>query len=489
MQKVNTLLIGVGYHARRIYIPYLKDGKYCNLAACWDLASQRERVEDFLKKAEIAAPCYYAEKDSLSDSLEKEDQERLRKVVKKHNIKAVIISTEPLAHFKYAQWAIDNNLHVLLDKPISTEVDVSTNVNKARKLFKDYMKLAELYILRNTKKDLVFSIQAQRRFHIGFQTAIDKIIEIAKLSDCPVTFIQALHSDGQWTFPGEFIAQTYHPYNQGYGKMSHSGFHSLDISIWLIEASLRVDKKWDNFKLETTFVRPSDVLAQFSKKDYLELFPDMKWEKDMKKKIKKVTGEVDAFTHISFLKGKDIITSVNCSSLHNSFSRRGWLSSAGRDLYKGNGRVRQESYVIEQGPFQSIIINSFQSEEIQKGSPRPYEVGGEYHFDIHIFRNKSIFPELQSYEYVNLESLSPVDDLGYSRGHQEDARRKCIEDFYASVIRKRLPEKQGSNILYYGLTAQILSSIYISAAKQYNGENGMVAGKIKSRFNNKSYVQ
>ena len=488
MKKINTLLIGVGYHAKRIYIPYLKSGQHCKLVACWDLASQRERVEDFLKNTKMAVPCYYAEKDVISDSLNKDDQKRLNGIVRKYKIKAVIISTEPLAHFKYAKWAISNQLHVLLDKPVSAEINVSTDANKAKKLFEDYLKLSKLYILKNKKKKLVFSVQAQRRFHAGFQAVREKIIEIAKLSDCPVTFIQSFHSDGQWTFPDEFINQTYHPYNQGYGKMSHSGFHSLDISIWLIEASLKIDKKWDSFKLEAAFIRPSDVLAQFSKKDYLELFPNMKWEKNTKQKVKQVTGEVDAFTHISFLKGKDIITSVNCSSLHNSFSRRGWLSSAGRDLYKGNGRVRQESYIIEQGPFQSIIINSLQSEEIQQGGPRPYEVGGEYHFDIHIFRNKSIFPTLQSYEYINLKSLSPVDDLGYSRGHQEDARRNCVEDFYQAILKKKPPEKQGSNILYHGLTTQILSSIYISAARQYNGKSGAVAGKIKFRFNNKAYV-
>ncbi|MGB7958201.1 MAG: Gfo/Idh/MocA family oxidoreductase [Minisyncoccia bacterium] len=489
MKKINSLLIGVGYHAKRIYLPYLKGGRICRLVACWDLASQKEKVEDSLKKIGMTVPCYYAKNDSISDALDKEDRDHLDQTVKKHGIEAVIISTEPLAHFKYAKWALENGLHILLDKPISTAIDVSTNENKARKLFRDYMRLAELYIEKNKKEELVFSIQAQRRFHIGFRTVRKKIIEMAKLSDCPVTFIQTFHSDGQWTFPSEFIGQTYHPYNQGYGKMSHSGFHSLDIAIWLVEASLKSNKKWDNFRLGTTFVRPSDILAQFSKKDYLQLFPGMKWDRNIKKEIKKVTGEVDASTQISFLDGKNIITSVNCNSLHNSFSRRGWPSSVGRDLYKGNGRVRQESYIIEQGPFQSIIINSLQSEEIQKGGPHPYEVGGEYHFDIHIFRNKSIFPKLKSYEYLNLQSLNPVADLGYSRGHQEDARRNCIEDFYRSILKRIPPEKQGSNILYHGLTAQILSAIYVSAAKQYHRKNGMVNGEIKFRFNNKSYVQ
>lgn len=488
MKKINTLLIGVGYHAKRIYLPYVKSSEFCNLAACWDLVSQKEKIEDFLEGIGFVVPCYYTKNNSISDTLNKEECNYLNKIIKKHKIEAVIIATEPLAHFKYAEWALDNSLHILLDKPISTEIDVSISVNKANKLFKDYTKLTKLYVEKNKKQNLIFSIQAQRRFHIGFQTIRQKIIEMAKISNCPVTFIQTFHSDGQWTFPNEFISQTYHPYNQGYGKMSHSGFHSLDIAIWLVEASLKLDKKWDNFKLQTTFIRPWDVFAQFSKKDYLKIFPDMKWNLNVKQGIKKVTGEVDAFTHISFLNGKNIITNINCNLLHNSFSRRGWFNSAGRDLYKGNGRVRQESYIIEQGPFQSIIVNSLQSEEIQKGNFHPYEVGGEYHFDIHIFRNKAIFPELQTYEYLNLQSLSPVNDLGYSRGHQEDARRNCITDFYQSIIKQAPSKNQGSNILYHGLTTQILSSIYVSAAKQYAGKNGMVNGKIKFRLNNKSYV-
>ena len=49
MKKVNSLLIGVGYHAKRIYLPYIKNSKYCNLAACWDLMSQQKKIEVFLE--------------------------------------------------------------------------------------------------------------------------------------------------------------------------------------------------------------------------------------------------------------------------------------------------------------------------------------------------------------------------------------------------------------------------------------------------------
>lgn len=488
MRKVNTILIGAGAHANRIYLPFIKDSELCNLVACLDLESQKEKVERLLADLGITTQCYFTKNCSISDTLADEESTLLSEIIKKHDIEAVIVSTEPLSHFKYAKWALEHNLHILLDKPISTEVDVSTNVVRAKKLFSDYKKLAKLYVKKNNKQNLVFSVQTQRRFHPGFQAVRRRIIEMAKMSNCPVTFIQTFHSDGQWTFPNEFVNQTYHPYNQGYGKMSHSGFHSLDTAIWLVEASLKMDKKWDNFKVDTSFIRPKDILAQFSKKDYLKLFPDLKLSPNIEEEVGKITGEVDAFTHVSFLSGKNIITSIDSNSLHNSFSRRGWFDSTGRDLYKGNGRVRQESYIIEQGPFQSIIINSLQAEEIQRENLHPYDIGGEYHFDIHVFRNKSILPDVQTYEHLTLQSLSPVGDRGYSRGHQEDARRNCITDFFKSIINKTPPAKQGSNLLYHGLTTQIFSAIYVSAARQYTGKSGLVSGKIKFRFNDKSYV-
>ncbi|PIP61576.1 hypothetical protein COW99_03565 [Candidatus Roizmanbacteria bacterium CG22_combo_CG10-13_8_21_14_all_38_20] len=35
-----------------------------------------------------------------------------------------------------------------------------------------------------------------------------------------------------------------------------------------------------------------------------------------------------------------------------------------KDLYKGNGRLRHESHFIEQGPFQAISFDSYQSKEV-----------------------------------------------------------------------------------------------------------------------------
>ncbi len=481
-REVRTLLIGVGYHAKRIYIPYLKNNKSCKLIACLDLFSSKDRVVDLIE-TNFKSPvfCYFTNETSISDKLTRNEEKMLNKIIKEHKIEAVIISTEPLAHFKYTYWAIKKSLHVLLDKPITTEVDVSIDENKALKLYKDYEKIVHLYERKGRKKNLAFSLQAQRRYHYGFQKVRDKIKEITKITNCPVTFIQTFHSDGQWTFPHEFVSQTYHPYNQGYGKMSHSGYHSLDIALWLALSSLKKNKYWDNYSVFAQFVRPSDVLEQFNEDDFLNIFSEIKKNKfnlNVKNACQSA-GEVDAHINLSLRKKDKIITNICCNTLHHSFSCRGWYDSAGRDLYKGNGRIRQESYVIEQGAFQSIMINSFQSAEIRKSKLPLYGVGGEYHYDIHIFRNNKILKGHKAYEKISIGDLKSIKDLGYSRGHQEDARRRCIADFYKAIVEEIKPSKQISNLLYHSLSTQLLSSIYLSAAKGYKKSDPLIKNKIK----------
>ncbi len=478
MKKINTLLIGAGYHARRIYIPDLNTNELVNLVACLDLKSQEEKIKTFLDDKKIILECYFTDNYNPSDSLDDEEIKQLEIIINTHDIKAVVISTEPLAHFKYVNWALDNNLHVLLDKPITTEIDVSVNEEKALKLYLDFKYLKEKYEEQLKTKNLVFMLQAQRRFHGGFIIVRDKIKEMTKMSNCPVTSITSFHSDGQWRFPKEIIEQDYHPYNKGYGKMSHSGYHSLDIAIWLAESSIVQNKKWDNFQLYAQFVRPSDFLSQINKEDYFKLFPDLDkniLSDEIIKNTSKVKGEIDAFTNISLKKGDAIITNITCNTLHNGFSQRNWIDVSNRDLYKGNGRIRQESYIIEQGPFQSIIINSFQSEEILKSSLSKYEMGGEYHFDIHLFRNSRLFPNMKAYEHIDIDKIMPaLEEKGYSRGHQEEARCACNMEFFHAITENIPASSQSSNFLTHDLTTKILSSIYLSASGQNNGKHGII---------------
>jgi len=486
MSKINLLIIGAGYHSRRIYIPYLLKNNRVNLSAILDLPSQQRTIDDYLSENKISIPTYFTAEETISDDLSQDENSYLCKIVADNAINAVIISTEPLAHFKYAKWALLNSIHILMDKPITTEIEVSTNEKKAEKLYNDYLRLKDIYT--KAKDSLVFTLQAQRRFHPGYRKARDLIIEITNKTNCPVTSIESFHSDGMWRLPKEIVEMNYHPYNQGYGKVSHSGYHSIDIALWLAKASITdPTKQYNQFSLYTSFLRPIDFFHQITFQDYKKVFPNndnslllTKEDIEINESFyeKYISGELDAHTILSLKKDGKIMTQIGSHLVHNGFSQRGWFQSNLKDLYKGNGRLRHESYTIEQGPFQCIIINAFQSLEIKNELNNPYSVGGEHHFDIHIFRNSSLYKEYEPYELITMQDLRIIDDIGYSRGHQEVARRDCVDEFIQAIENHIPRQKQESNFLNHEFSTFVLSKIYASSSKEFHGKNPISKGML-----------
>ena len=427
----------------------------------------------------ISVQTYFVNDESVSDELCLDDEKKLDELVKNTKCNAVIISTEPLSHFKYTIWALKNNLHILLDKPITTEVNVSTDLIKAKKLYLDYKKIESKYREKLKNNNLVFILQAQRRFHSGFQYVKERLRDVYSKTQCPVTSLQSFHSDGQWRLPKEIAEINYHSYNQNYGKMSHSGYHSLDISLWLCDLKLNKDKKYKSASVYSKFSRPFDFLNQLNLNDYKLFFSnfDQVYDSHTLRENLKIEGEIDAFNSISLYNSKKaLITHISSSMVHNGFSQRGWYIPNVQDLYKGNGRVRHESYIIEQGPFQSIVINSFQSHELLKDALSS-EMGGESHFDVHVFRNSSLFPELERYSYYSIVDKNDS-SISYSRGHNENARRNCIDEFFTSIKNNKTHNLQKSNFLDHELSTKVLSAIYESGASDFNNINNVIEVEV-----------
>lgn len=478
---MNALIIGCGAHSQRIYVPMLKKRADVTVKCIIDIEKQRAVVDSFLEKNDIKSDNVYLRGD--------ENEELIVKLVsllkEKHSLDFAIISTEPLSHFKYAHACLKLGLSILLDKPITTREFVSTDAKQAKGLIKDFDELKKEY--QNAKKKnpkLVFELMAQRRFHKSFRLIKSLLGEIFNLTQCPVTSIQSFHGDGQWRSPQEIIELNYHPYNQGYGKASHSGYHSIDIINWLIEDFYTKENRVDNIDVVSFPIRPADFVLQIPPTGYKVFFKDC-FNNTFNGGIKKYLGvvdkygEIDCFSDIAFKKGDRTVTLASVNLAHNSFSQRGWPSIAGRDLYKGNGRVRHESYYILQGPFQAISISSYQSTEILKQSTNKLcSYGGEFHFDIHVFRNDKLFPQLKNYQFYSIKDVGVSAPKDRSRGHQEDARRECIDVFLKKIVGSYSGECSNDILLHEDSTI-ILSGIYQSLCKNYIKKNPLINLKIK----------
>lgn len=462
----NVLLLGLGYHARRIHVPVLKMmPDRASLLCVVDLEQERTVVTKYLEDQNLNPETVFL--DPKIQRSKRKWRKILDSIVTKHDITSVLIATEPLAHYDYIIWALDRGLNILLDKPISTSKQIANSCKVARNNLLEYQVVEKKYKKLLAKKNLVFTVLAQRRFHPAYDVVRKAVSEVFEKTNCPVTMQVFSHSDGQWRFPDEIIEQDYHPYNSGYGKLSHSGYHFVDLAGEISELTHRGDKTVDEIEIFAQVSRPTDFLSQLSIEDHKKLIQDtgnyFKYV-DRYEKMTSSFGEVDVTANITFKQKMKVITLSTLNLAHTGYSRRNWPTSEGRDLYKGNGRVRQEQHLVEQGPFQSIFVSSLQSKEILEQGSDPFRVGGEDHLEVTIFRNNKLFPDWKAVETINVKDIMGFDLKGYSRGHQEEARKICIESFF-DYIEKAIPvEQQRSNFLQHKLTAQIFSGIYQSIA-------------------------
>lgn len=379
-----------------------------------------------------------------------------------------------MAHKPYAKWALTRGLNILMDKPISTRAKVGTSVKQAKALVNDYYELYDLYAELQKKKDTIFSVNVQRRHEIGYAKVFSLIREVAERFNAPVTSIQAMHSDGVWIFPDEIVDQVSHPYSLGYGKCSHSGYHIFDIIWQLYTSSGLTAKQADAGEVMTSFLNPRGLLKQFGQKDFASYFSDYdqaprRSEEELWELFEEY-GEIDAFSLIRLLKDEETICNISSNLIHNGFSRRAW-AQPNSDLYKGNGRVKHQSYSVQQGPFQNVQIHQYQSEDKHDNNDLgEYDLGGNNHFDIYVFRNAAMFGKeerpLVKYSLKDLDTDGTFDD---SRLYNESAKDRVIIEFIQFVAGKIPKTSLVSNIDTHVMPVKIMSAIYQSHAQQTLG--------------------
>lgn len=482
-EKINLMIIGVGNHARRIYIPSinrLSRRFNCDLVVGIDIIEAKSTIDQYLVEKNFNLKMYYLEKVNPINSLSDTYKEILNEIVTKNNIKGVIISTDPTTHKIYAEWALSKGLNILTDKPITTQNGVSHDTKKAKALTSDYIELLRHYNNLQKQKSTAFLVNTQRRYEIGYVKVFSLIKEVSDKFNIPVTSIQAMHSDGVWIFPDEIVEQKVHPYSTGYGKLSHSGYHLFDI-VWNFYKSGRIKEKAPTSgEAFSSFLNPSGLLKQFNQKDYKNIFGQSYLTRKRRNEKKLLNlyssyGEIDAFSIIKLMKDGENICNISINLLHNSFSRRAWVLPH-KDLYKGNGRVKHQFYSIQQGPFQCIQIHNYQSSDIHEHSSEDdYNVGGNNHFDIYVFRNSEMFGKgCKPFEIISLKSLGKSKDIDINRLYNEQAKDSIIIEFINFIRGVVKKDDLISNIDSHVIPVKFMSALYESNTHYIKGENPLI---------------
>jgi predicted dehydrogenase len=470
MANPSLCLVGLGPHARRIYIHYMKEmNKAPRLII--DLASNKAKVLAFLKKNNLNSNTLFipdAEKDlqTLSDTT----KQTLKRKLDMMGITHAVISTEPKAHKAYLEYFIEMGIHTLSDKPVTAPSYVNDS-DAHQKIWQEYEALADLY---KNQQDTLVTIQCQRRFHPVYRFIKDTLADVVKAFQIPVTYIDSYHCDGMWNMPDEFLYRENHPYKYGYGKLFHSGYHFIDLVCWLLQVNNHAKgKKADSFELYTNDMRPNDFMHIINDENYAHLFENSKLDSlfaDHQEKPIDATGEIDLHALIRFTQKDKLVTTVNLGLMQNGFSRRAWMNLP-EDTYKSNGRVRHERMNIQVGPLMNIQLHSYQAKEVaERDSSTTDNVGELEHLDVYIFRNT----DLIGGEPLEVFSAKDIMDKHGDQfiGFNESARKNCLTTFLQT-------EKGSSDLLDHTLSVQILEKCYASMSARASGSNPIIHAKIK----------
>ncbi|MCW2258606.1 MULTISPECIES: Gfo/Idh/MocA family protein [Sphingobacterium] len=482
-KHINIILIGCGPHARRVYIPAFEQIENATIALIIDLKDQEAKIRESL---DVGLETSFMFIDPFEGSLPDSVVGDLSEFLRNNKIDGVVIATEPLVHYAYAKWALANGLNILMDKPITTRANVVSSYEDAKGILDDYEDLLHDYNRLQNIKETVFIINSHRRFHKGFQFVQEQIREVATLTKCPVTFIQAYHSDGQWRLPNEIVTQNYHPYCTGYGKASHSGYHIFDTIYQFYKASIDKEKIADQLDVFSSFVRPNGFIKQITENDYKFVFGHKynavhRWTDRELSSVFAHYGEMDLSSILTLKKEKEVVANFSVNLVHNGFAGRTWVTPR-NDLYKGNGRIKHENYIIQQGPFQSIQIHAYQGNDRHDTHAIEEDLGGKNHFDIYVFRNPLISNGLQQPQVYKVSDL--INDSPKESGNMitmEWVKFKVVEEFVAYLSSEKLKSEMTSLLDDHLFPVQIMSGTYRSnidkSVASYSISSDSVFGK------------
>ena len=432
----NIALIGLGPHAKRIYLNYFKKHKV-NLALVVDLNSKKESTMSYLKEKDFKNTKFFGLSDEYKDNerLPEEVASNLLSVCKTLEVTHIIISTEPKAHNMYVEFALRNNYDVLTDKPITVNKNMTSirSINKTRKQYYNILQMAE-----NSKS--MCKVMCQRQYHRGYEYIKDLLNEIVLKYQVPITYIDIYHCDGNWEMPHDLNKEN-HPYKYGYGKLFHSGYHFIDLLSDFIKINnqLSDNKRIVSGTLVGDCFTPNDELEVFNINDYKRIFKNQEIPSfyDIKKLDFKKYGEKNFYGKINFKNSHGAyITHVNLNLLHYGFSRRGWIES--KDYYKNNGRIRHEHINIHIGTLMNIQVHSYQSKEIKdrtKDFLEEEKYGGLEHFDIDIYRNTDIIGG-EPYQRISLGNLYKEEEKKNILGYNELSREQYLTNFLSGKCEK-----------------------------------------------------
>ncbi|MEI7424825.1 MAG: hypothetical protein WCK10_01755 [Candidatus Staskawiczbacteria bacterium] len=458
--KNGIILIGCGIHAQDNYLQFIKKYKY-NLKLIVDTCEAEKNIIKNVNGLFRNPPDLYFVKTSKNVSrIKKEDRDWLTNYVKNNEIGHVIISTDPLSHKMYLEWAVDVGLNVLCEKPLTGYKDINNSIVLSRRLNSDFECLNRACCNKNIK---VF-IQAQRRYHPVYEFIYSAVKDIILSYGITINYIGIFSGNGIFNSIEEYITKENHPHNKGYGKLFHSGYHFADLFCWFADLNTLADNvKYTEISAFTNIYSVKDLNSQFERahKKHSILSSDPLFETKNKENVFKLDGlgEVDLYTQVLLKSGESTILNGQLALLQNSTSRR-VTANYNANTIKDSSAIRKELFIIELGPLYSISVSASQNHGVGLSE------SCDYNYVVTIHKNNK-YIKGKAYEEVFFHNRT---DSKNFKSFNKKARLECLQDF--------LNSGDGSDLGSHALSVNLFSLIQENIAKINSGKVGFSQNKL-----------
>lgn len=167
------------------------------------------------------------------------DAKLLKQCISENDIDIVIISTPPKFHYDYTLASLKCGVDVICDKPIISTTAQSSSLESALSNIEKHQNLLtaikESFNPKALRRCFVLT-PLRRKVQETYTNVYDSIKLIKESFGQEISNVTISHNDGVFRFDDEVELKCgSHGYHEGFGKLTHTGYHILDVIAGLIE--------------------------------------------------------------------------------------------------------------------------------------------------------------------------------------------------------------------------------------------------------------
>lgn len=450
----NILIIGgSGTWSGKTYIESIKKSdKLVKLVAIMDF------ISPYKSKHTKKYSNYFKENNVKWIKVEKAyEEEILKECIIKDDIDTVIISTPHEFHYKYTLLCLKYGVDVICDKPIIATPAQSSLEEKAKENIYKHNNLLDA-IEKSTNRKLqrrcYVLTPLRRRVQETYTNIYDSVNLIKEKFGQEVSDITISHNDGVFRFCNEVELNGAHGYTDGFGKLTHTGYHLIDVAAALIENGCNVK----NTECVCKIINCNTIEDMIKSESY-DINARLLKNETEKQRISQIALNAEMDISISYVLYHNNIKycSIILNLMHLGKSNRTKNSYNSTD-YNDQGRTNELSMHIQQGNLFSTQIIS----DTKSGSNGT--IGDTYTF--------------KNYHPIVAKKIKRKEKEILNNTEQAENTIDIVSEFYNFIANNNL----NGHYKYINFESQrITSELYIAAliAKVTNKEYRWELGKIK----------